>query len=317
MVSKTGSGSIQVQVLSDLHGEMYPECMPAPEDLRTDADIVVVAGDTHRAGTVIGAVARMFPEQPVVVTVAGNHENYRTGMTLGEGISVMRQAAAVETALSGRTVAFMEDEEKIIDVRGTAVRVLGCTLWTDFNLYGDELKGRLAGEIGCNDHRYIIGSPAWNGHRLALFADEDHPGITSAEIIERHNASRRFLEATLARSHSGPTIVVTHHLPSLRSIAPRYKGVQMNSVFASNLDDLVNSGAALWIHGHTHTSRCWRSSHGTLVVCNPAGTAKLPFERENRAFNPRFIVDIRRGGPDGRWTAGVSRRTAKCARSSS
>jgi hypothetical protein len=66
-------------------------------------------------------------------------------------------------------------------------------------------------------------------------------------------------------------VVITHNLPSIRSIPERYRTDLVSAAFASNLDDLVErSGALLWLHGHTHTA-CDYMIGRTRVLCNPRG----------------------------------------------
>jgi murein L,D-transpeptidase YafK len=79
--------------------------------------------------------------------------------------------------------------------------------------------------------------------------------------------------------------VVTHYLPSRRSIDPAFAGSPFNPAFASRLDELVaQSGATLWVHGHTHRSADYFLGT-TRVVCNPRGY-------HGRDVNPDFKEDL-------------------------
>jgi hypothetical protein len=84
--------------------------------------------------------------------------------------------------------------------------------------------------------------------------------------------------------------VVTHHLPSMRSVAPRYENDPLTAAFASNCDDLLELGADLWIHGHTHDS-CDYMAGRMRVVCNPRGYAEV-WGRSLKAENPCFVRDL-------------------------
>jgi predicted phosphodiesterase len=289
---------IRVQVISDLHAEMSPHRLPAPAEVDTGADIVVMAGDMGRAMDSVGMTTALFPNAAVVVLVGGNHEHYGTGGDMDQGLAFMQDAARAESERSGRTILALEDHKALVKVRGAEVRLLGCTLWTDFALYGRPERDRTLVFNALNDYRMIRG-----------VQDSDTPagtGLSTAEVMRRHEASRSFLSAELGQHHGGgPTIVVTHHLPSMRSVAQRYKKDLVSAGFASNLDALVDQGASLWVHGHTHSSCRWRAPGGTLVVCNPAGYALRSGGRENGEFDPALVVDIRRGAPDGAWRAGV------------
>ena len=86
-----------------------------------------------------------------------------------------------------------------------------------------------------------------------------------------------------------PLIVVTHHSPSFCSVPARFTRDPLSAAYSSHLDGLVErSGAALWVHGHTHDSFDYKIG-GTRVICNPRGY----FGRElNRNFNPQFVIEI-------------------------
>jgi len=104
--------------------------------------------------------------------------------------------------------------------------------------------------------------------------------------------AKAFLEAEFAKSRRGTSIVVTHHGPSQRSVLSRFKNDLLSAAHSSHLDDLVErSGAALWIHGHTHDS-CDYVIGGTRVVCNPRGYYGYAL---NRHFNPGLVIEVGRG----------------------
>ena len=68
-----------------------------------------------------------------------------------------------------------------------------------------------------------------------------------------HAASVRWLVRQMSRHDASRTIVVTHHAPSSRSIAPRQAADVLSAAFASDLNSLIRaSRIPLWIHGHTH-----------------------------------------------------------------
>lgn len=282
-------GALRLQILSDLHAEVAPDRLPLAADLAAGADAAVLAGDLARAPDSVAVAAALFPEAPLLVLVAGNHEGYATGLDIDAGLDAMRLAAA-RASSGGRRVLVLEDEAAVAEVGGVPVRFLGCTLWTDYALFGaPERHGPLAHRC-LNDHRMIRGRA---GGMLAL-----------EEVVSRFAASRAFLARALEDPFDGPTVVVTHHLPSMRSVAPHYRRDPVSAGFASRCDDLVAKGAALWVHGHTHASRLWRDRSGTLVACNPCGYPRPGGKRENPDFDPRFLVDLRRGAPDGLWRAG-------------
>lgn len=159
------------------------------------------------------------------------------------------------------------------------MRFLGCTLWTDYALYGDAADAMAAAARGINDHRLIRRQGA---------------RFSPADALDRHVTEKIWLAGALARQHDGPTVVVTHHCVSQKSVHPKWGRTPISAVFSSNLDDLVaGSGAALWVHGHTHDSFDY-SLVGTRVICNPKGYGPscgggIP---ENAAFDPRLVVEV-------------------------
>jgi len=82
-------------------------------------------------------------------------------------------------------------------------------------------------------------------------------------------------------------IVISHHLPTMKSVSKFYEGSEYNMYFASNNDALIKRvKPKLWVHGHTHTKWDYRLGE-TRIVCNPLG---YPGER-NGAYSP-LIVDV-------------------------
>jgi Icc-related predicted phosphoesterase len=90
----------------------------------------------------------------------------------------------------------------------------------------------------------------------------------------------------LAENLGSGDVVVTHHLPSRKSVHPKYERSPLNSFFLCDVEPLIaDRQPALWIHGHTHSSSDYQIG-ATRVVCNPAG-----YGRENSEdFDPGKIV---------------------------
>lgn len=303
----THRGPIRVQTISDLHAEHDAARLPGLEEVATAADIVVVAGDTARSADSVRLASDLFPEAPVLVLVGGNHEHYNTAEDIDTGLALMAREAE-RLSRPGHQIVVLENQAASVLVGQVTVRILGCTLWTDYALFDDPDQDRMRVSMGLNDYRAIRGRRDGNGQGIL---GGQFP-VTTHELLERHQESVRFLAEQLTLPHDGPTIVVTHHLPSMRSVSKTYRRQRVSAGFASKLDHLVALGATLWLHGHTHTSCNWRDDNGTLVVCNPMGYSRdtmVGWQRENEKFNPRLVIDIRRGAPDGAWHAGRARKT--------
>ena len=243
---------------------MSQGALPPPQ---SDADVVVLAGDIARPN---GAVAWAHGFAKPVLYVPGNHEFY--GGTLAGTLDALRQSCA------GTCVRVLDDDEIVLD----GVRFLGSTLWTDFMLFGAGGKRIVAmGEAQrfMRDFTRIRKSDA----PASPFTPED-----SAALFARHS---RWLETRLMQPFAGPTVVVTHHAPSRRSIHPRFQESQLNACFVSDAEHLLDGERVqLWIHGHTHDSFDY-TVNGTRVVCNPRGYSKNGVN-ENPHFDPDFCVGI-------------------------
>src|SRR5690606_32821135 len=135
-----------------------------------------------------------------VIYVTGNHEFY--GGVIEDD---MRHARTVAAQYQ---VHFLENNEVTIG----STRFLGCTLWTDFALWGTQEMSRFQVRSGMNDFHQIADRRAMDG---GSFMPER---FTTSHALRRHRESRAWLEAHLARPHDGPTVVVTHHAPHRNSV---------------------------------------------------------------------------------------------------
>ena len=270
----------KIWVLSDLHYELMWPNIDGDLPRVKAADLLIMAGDCHNAFKLMPFLARKFPALPVVA-VAGNHEHYETGASVQRGIQWMRTAARDVRETQTGEVYFLENETVVLDLAGEKIRVIGSTLWTDFKLFENNVGHMAYCQMGMNDFVYIE-SDAEPGHKLRPI-----------ETVQWHQAARAFIAAELAKPFDGKTIVVTHHGPSIRSVAQRYLKDPLSAAFAANCDDLLAMGADLWCHGHTHDSFDYMAG-STRVICNPRGYSARPGggRPENKMFDPSLLVEV-------------------------
>lgn len=250
---------MKLNVLSDLHlsqGEL-----PIPD---TDAELVVLAGDIARPARAIAWASRI--PKPVLY-VAGNHEFY--------GGTIESTAAELKRLSAGTNVRVLDCEQALIG----GVRFLGATLWTDFRIAGEgEARAAAVREA----ERFM------RDFSVVRIGEERFTPQASAALFAQHAA---WLEARLAEPHRGPTVVITHHAPSPKSIHPRFDGSPLNACFVSDAERLLDGRrSSLWIHGHTHDGFDY-VVNGTRVLCNPRGYAKDGVN-ENRAFDAELQIEI-------------------------
>ena len=250
---------MKLNVLSDLHLSLGGLPLPA-----NDADAVILAGDIARPKEAI-AWAGGF-DKPVLY-IPGNHEFY--------GGSIAGTVAELKELSAGTSIRVLDDGEAVIG----GVRFLGTTLWTDFMLFGEGEKRAAAMQEAQRFMRDFS--------RIRL-GEETFTPEASAALFARHAA---WLAGKLAEPHAGPTVVITHHAPSQRSIHPRFADSLLNACFVSDAEYLIDgSRVRLWIHGHTHDSFDYLVK-GTRVLCNPRGYAKNGVN-ENPSFDANLLATV-------------------------
>ena len=161
----------------------------------------------------------------------------------------------------------------------SGVRFLGTTLWTDFELFGAELRDLAMERTATFMRDFQVISNA-DGSRF-------RPQDAAALFREQYD----WLDTQLDLPHPGPTVVITHHAPNMRSVPPRFFDSIASAGFASECASLLGR-ADLWIHGHMHDSFDY-AVYGARVICNPRGYTRDGLN-ENPNFNPGLCIDIPR-----------------------
>lgn len=249
---------MKIQILSDIHLEFSNFIPP-----QTDADVIVLAGDIGKSADGLDWARKTWPDKEIVA-VLGNHEFYGYDKT---DVELATKITAIENGIH-----LLDNSEVILN----GVRFLGATLWTDFKLFGydQEPYALQVAQRGLNDFRLIR---------------EDGKLFTAKRSQELHEESVKWLKLKLSEPFEGKTVVVTHHCPSMLSVADRFKNDLLAACFASNLDELFGK-CDMWIHGHTHDCMDY-VSEGTRVICNPRGYVRSG-RSENLKFNADLLVEV-------------------------
>lgn len=248
------------QYASDLHLE-FPQNREwlGERPLEACADVLVLAGDVlpfaalpkHRA--LLRRLTKPFRE---VVWIPGNHEYY------GGLLDDVQPALEGELRPNLRLV-----NNQVLHYPG--VRLLGTTLWTAIGQMNEGSMRRQVGDYSAIRH----------GRGPLL------PAHTTA----RHAQCLAWLKAELARPFDGATVVVTHHVPTLRHYPPEFAGSPLNEAFATELHDLIHgSGAAAWIYGHHHRNTPAFHIGGTRMLTNQVGYVAMG---EQWGFRPDAVVE--------------------------
>jgi hypothetical protein len=284
--------TLGIQLLSDLHLEVHPHWQPSPVP---GADLLVLAGDigSYQAGSLLTdadfGLARFSPQHgwpTPVVFVPGNHE-YDT-FDFDAAHSRLRQTC--------QRLGIHWLEREVLDLRqvltanAPAIRLVGTTLWTDFDALGPtEAEAAaasasthvLAQQLKARDKAFR----AANYHlKKALMTRHGSP-MLAAEVREQGLVCQDWLRHALAQPFAGRTVVVTHFAPSLRSADPRYGLTPGTAGFCNALDDLLPA-AQLWLHGHLHAP-CDYTAQGCRMLANPLGYVR---KNEQARFQATQVI---------------------------
>ena len=271
---------MRLQLLSDLHLEANPGFVAEPAP---GADLLVLAGDvgSYQARSA-GAMAepdwglRRFSPLPQhagwptpVLFVPGNHEY--------DGLDFDQAHAGLRATCDRLGIIWLEREQLLID----GVRFVGTTLWADYDALAQGLDLARAlqqrGKAFRAANFYLEKMATMRGGAL----------FDAAAMREQALLCQQWLEQALAQPHDGPTVVVTHFAPSLRSADPRYGRTPGTAGFCNALDAWLER-ADLWLHGHLHCAHDYRVGR-CRVVANPLGYAS---KHEQRDFMPGLCLEV-------------------------
>ena len=260
---------LRLHIFSDIHLEFGNSPVRPVE-----ADLVIAAGDIGPGLAGAQWLMRTFT-QPVVYVI-GNHEPYNRVLEDFED--------ALEKKCAGSNVLYCRHPGRRIDMGD--VRILGTTLWSDYQLWGDaESAMRLAQREMTDYFRIRVRSSARRFSGVPL---------RPSYLLERHRSERAWLERELAEPWLGRTVVVTHH--SMTPATLEYQGTDpLDPCYASNLEAILDVDSTerpavdLAVHGHVHVRRDLVVRR-TRVVVNARGYARLNYLVEE--FDPALIVEI-------------------------
>jgi len=238
-----------IQIISDVHTEfgISPEKFKL---LLDKAYITVLAGDIVNSASKLLPyllICKEFSEH--IIFICGNHEYYKEST----------DADYQRVCNSINNVHFLQRNIVTID----NFLFAGCTLWTDISNYAAKLMNDpFSADIIRDKHKIDV---EWLNQQFNLSLNDEKVDVLNVKADEYKR------------------IIITHHLPSLKLIHPRYAGSSINSGFASDLDYLIPKiNPDLWICGHTHTPFDVYI-HKTRFIINPVG-----YPGENHNFTKKI-----------------------------
>lgn len=250
---------VNIQLLSDLHLEVDPDFSAKP---LPSADVLVLAGDigsyqarSRLTGDDFG-LRRFSPRHgwpTPVIYVPGNHEY--------DGLDFDETHARLQALCADLGIIWLERQQCVL----AGVRFIGTTLWADFDALGQVQGNRLTHSLQMREKSMR----AADYHLRRFHALRDGRPLLAEDVRQHGLMCQDWLRHALAQGFDGPTVVVTHFAPSLRSADPRYGLTPGTAAFCNSLDDLLPR-AKLWLHGHLHCAHDYML-RGCRVVANPLG----------------------------------------------
>jgi predicted phosphodiesterase len=257
---------MKIALYSDLHLECLPEPWQPP---LLDVDVVILAGDIarHTHGLKWATTAfTHWPRAPKIFYIAGNHEYYDAHLGL---LTELRKSVGEAAG-----VRFLEKDSVVLP----GIRILGCTLWSGFELYGADRMAAYMNEAGraINDYRLIYAS---GGQRLKPL-----------DTLRLHRQSVYWLASELAKPFDGKTVVVTHFAPHQQCVSPQFQNSVLSPYFVTDLSRLMSAYSIdVWCHGHTHTNNDFVAENGCRVISNQRG---YPGEVPNSGFQAALVIEV-------------------------
>jgi predicted phosphodiesterase len=207
-------------------------------------------------------VASVEIEKPDVLIDAGDWEDTFLADMIGNSIPCEFYRAWGNHDYYGDKAPGLQDGCQHIEYQGVKFTI--ATLWGDLNKLDPMTE--LSVKNYLNDFNLIQGMS----------------GLYYASLFKAH---RQYILDNPA------DVVVTHHLPTFKSIHEAYKTEANrfnNWGFASHMDDVIDTiKPKLWVHGHTHVLLDYMIE-GTRVVCNPLGYPNERFKLDGR-YEPLYV----------------------------
>ena len=258
---------MKIKIFSDIHLDQYVSGQYFPHLGR--GDVLILAGDILCArhfktdgylhsvyDTFLNDCSKNYEK---VLYVKGNHEFYGYNY---EG--------AHKKILDNLPDNFHLLENETIKIGN--VNFIGFTFWTDFRK--ENPLEMMDAQSYMNDYKVI---------RIT----SNYRKLNTNDTLQFHKDSKQYLLNKLDELKDEEAFVISHHSPTLQSIAPEYKN-SCNGAYCSDLDDLIldHPNIKHWVFGHSHTAMDFYIG-GCRVINNAVG-----YPGQDTKYNPHLFVTI-------------------------
>ena len=258
---------MKIKSFSDIHLDQYVSGQIFPHLGR--GDVLILAGDILCArhfktdgylhsvyDTFLNDCSKNYDK---VLYVKGNHEFYGYNY---EGTH--------KKILDNLPDNFHLLENETIKIGN--VNFIGFTFWTDFRK--ENPLEMMDAQSYMNDYKVI---------RIT----SNYRKLNTNDTLQFHKDSKQYLLNKLDELKDEEVFVISHHSPTLQSIAPEYKN-SCNGAYCSDLDDLIldHPNIKHWVYGHSHTAMDFYIG-GCRVINNAVG-----YPGQDTKYNPHLFVTI-------------------------
>lgn len=259
---------MKLRILSDLHLDINDNI---PFSLPNNDIFTIICGDI--SGNTKQTVDWINGNLKQGVIIEGNHIGYDSEHSIQYIENFLCQCFP-----STSPITYLKDTYKIVD----DIVFVGGILWTDFELCGPEWKSlyKLYAAQLMNDFKYDYVNMECSNQETEYNFNELRENLqirqlrtSDTEQMFMHTLSN--IKNTCERFPDKKIIVVTHHAPSIKSVADIYLTDKTTPAFASNLEQFIQDhpNIKLWCHGHIHSASDYQIGD-CRIICNPRGYVK-------------------------------------------
>jgi predicted phosphodiesterase len=258
---------MKIRLLSDLHHEFFRTKSMYTESFMEykGEDVLVLAGDIAVGANNVTTVIDEFLDAgfPKIVYLPGNHEFY--GSTIKE-FNEQLDLNLSDQKYWDKVYAFTNPNDNMVIIDG--VLFCGGTLWTNFR---EDRIAHMACQSRISDFKVI---KDFSTNKAAMRYYNDLEGIEFA-----YNEFPEYKK-----------VIVTHFLPAVECIHPRWRGPDLlNSYFANDLGEYIQGlSNTTWLFGHTHDPIDIMIGD-TRMIANPHGY--YGYETRDQ-FNPHLQITV-------------------------
>lgn len=268
---------MRILVIADLHLDLWAHARRDPFGpmlpIFQAIDAIIIAGDLSNDPMrnwphALARIGRLIDPSKVWV-IPGNHDYYGWCLTGDDGLRDLVEQAGMKFA-------------QMASFELGGVRLLCCTLWTDFDLHSEPDVSKVTAHRAMNDYFQI--------HRKPTGSDLIHPD----DVLKKHRDHLLWLGRELDKAFDGRTVIVTHHCPSRTALGPDNR---LDPAFCSNLDWMMATRSIyLWLFGHTHR-RLSGNANNTPVVNVSLGYPREVDDHGIANIFMRGVIDTDLPGP--------------------